>query len=195
MIVFFVIATVGFEAEYSTAQQPLGGAKQTKQDAQLEDALFLCLSQKLKVRPGQLRSAGDHTQAFDLTTGRSFFYDKDKKAWRDEKTGEFICPTKLSDPALEDALFLCLAQKLKIRPGELRSSMDHTQAYDLKSGRSFFWDKDKKAWRDAKTGECICPKCAPETTTPPPPKGNCLKAKYPHVEFILGGEVAMDRDS
>ena len=32
-------------------------------------------------------------------------------------------------------------------------------AFDSQSGRNFAWDKDKQAWIDTKTLECICPTC------------------------------------
>jgi|CXWL01.1.fsa_nt_gi hypothetical protein len=146
---------------------------QSSSDAQLEDALFLCLSQTLNVRPGELRDPSDHTRAFDPNTGRNFVYDRANKAWIDTKTGERMCPKTESAASLEDALFLCLSQTLKVRPGELRVSSDHTRAFDPNTGRNFVYDKKKKAWIDTKTGECICPKCVIEDakTTPQPPKG------------------------
>src|SRR5438094_759624 len=47
--------------------------------------------------------------------------------------------------------------------------VDPNTAYDTTRGKNYFWDKDKGSWGDGKTGECICPKCAPETTTTTPP--------------------------
>ncbi len=66
---------------------------------------------------------------------------------------------------LEDCLWICLKAK---SPGVERDPSDHTRAFNPKTGQNFVYDKDKKAWIDAKTGECICPKCPPKET---PPKG------------------------
>jgi nitrite reductase/ring-hydroxylating ferredoxin subunit len=188
VISFVLFASLILFTGHVMAQKPAAN------DAALADALYLCMRFKF---PNVRRDILDPSQAIDQSTGRSFFWDKDKGGWRDAKTGECVCPKCAEDPQKtpaqsEDALYLCLRFRF---PNVRRDVLDPSQAIDQSTSRSFFWDKDKKAWRDAKTGECICPKCAPENTTPPPPKGDCLKAKYPHVEFILGGEVAMDRDS
>jgi len=45
---------------------------------------------------------------------------------------------------------------------------DHTRAFDPDSGRNFAWDKEKQAWIDVKTGECVCPKCEPKRTAQQP---------------------------
>src|SRR6266481_7451884 len=46
---------------------------------------------------------------------------------------------------------------------------DGLTAFDPDSGRNFAWDKEKQAWIDIKTLECICPKCPPPGTVKPPP--------------------------
>ncbi len=125
------------------------------EDAALEDALWSCLHDR---SPGVERDASDHIRAFNPNTGQNFVYDKDKKAWIDAKTGECICP-KCPPKDLEDALWFCLKYR---SPGVERDASDHTRAFNPKTGQNFVYDKDKQAWIDAKTGECICPKCPPK---------------------------------
>jgi hypothetical protein len=140
---------------------------QKPSDEQLEDALYSCLKSKID-KPDMLghslsRGPYDYTRAYDRNTGRNFFFDKDKKAWIDAKTGEAVTPTNL-----EDALYCCLFQKVDkpdIAAGLIvghslsRGPYDYTRAYDRNTGRNFFYDASKPAWIDSKTGECVCPKC------------------------------------
>ena len=60
---------------------------QKASDAELEDALWICLRGKF---PGMEREIGDHTRAFDPQSGRNFAYENG--AWIDVKTGECMCP-------------------------------------------------------------------------------------------------------
>ena len=69
-------------------------------DAQVEDVLYRCLKQKL---PGVERDFADHGRAFDPTSGRNFFYDKEKHAWKDGKTGESICYGSISKAMVEES--------------------------------------------------------------------------------------------
>ena len=62
---------------------------QKASDAELEDALWICLRTKF---PGMQRDISDHTRAFDPDSGRNFAWDADKQAWIDTKTGECMCP-------------------------------------------------------------------------------------------------------
>lgn len=80
---------------------PKEGMSQKPSDAQLEDALYACLFNKINkpnISSGYIvgnslsRDPSDHTRAFDSESGRNFFYDKKKQAWIDSKTGECICP-------------------------------------------------------------------------------------------------------
>gem|GEM_PF-1629803 len=175
-------------------------------DAALEDALYTCLFEKFdkpKITLGRVtghsvhRDPIDHSTAYDDNTGRNFFYDKKTKTWKDGKTGESVTPKNL-----EDALYCCLFTKFdkpEITLGRVtghsvhRDPLDHSTAYDDNSGRNFFWDKDQQAWRDGKTGECICPKCAEQpkqSAQPPPPSGpnagNVLKSIASHVNVGVG---------
>ena len=78
---------------------------------------------------------------------------------------------KKAEAETEDAFYLCLRNKFKNIQREIS---DHTRAFDPDSGRNFAWDKDKQAWIDIKTLECVCPSSCPnsQTTqtpaTPPP---------------------------
>src|SRR5439155_17381027 len=155
-----------------------------------------CLQSKLK---NVARDPMNRDEAYDVSTGRSFFYDKNQ-GWRDAKTGEEVCPKKRAskDAVYESYLYVqCLQSKLK---NVARDPMNRDDAYDVSTGRSFFYDKKTQTWRDAKTGECICPKCAeqPKRTVPPqappspPPEQtewekrfSCLKAKFPRVKLHL----------
>jgi opacity protein-like surface antigen len=112
------------------------------------------------------RDLSDHGRAFDPDTGRNFFYDKDKEAWIDSKSGEQVCPqtgNTISDAAIvEDYWFkTCLRDHFK---NIQRDLSDHGRAFDPDTGRNFFYDKDKEAWIDSKTGEQICP--PPATSKP-----------------------------
>jgi hypothetical protein len=83
--------------------------------------------------------------------------------WIDVKTGQSIC---LPKPAyVEDGAYRCLKGKF---PNVRRDLHDHTRAFDPDSGRNFAWDKEKQAWIDVKTGECVCPKCEPKRTAQQP---------------------------
>ena len=152
-------------------------------DAQLEDALWNCLSKRV---PGTDRDAGDHTRAFNPNTGQNFVYDKDKNAWIDAKTGEAICPKSTTSAGLEDAFWSCLSERI---PGTDRDAGDHTRAFDPNTGRNFVYDKDKGAWIDAKTGECLCPKCPPPTATTTPPPGG------PSAEDLRRMRQSLERES
>ena len=151
-IIFFLVTSLTFFAEPLMAQKT--------RDAAIEDCSYLSLLNKLGLKKDEdraIRDPSDHTRAFDPKSGRNFFYDKNKQAWIDSKTGE-----SMSTFNLEDCFYLCLLNKLGLKKDEdraIRDPSDHTRAFDPKSGRNFFWDKDKQAWRDSKTGECICPKC------------------------------------
>src|SRR5260370_29909092 len=120
------------------------GQKASRAEGEREDALFLCLSQKLGVRPGELRDIGNPDHAFDAKSGRNFVYDHDKQAWVDTKTLQAVC----TPAEVEDWFFLCLSQKLGVRPGELRDIGNPDHAFDAKSGRNFVYDHDKQAWID-----------------------------------------------
>jgi hypothetical protein len=149
-------------------------------DAQLEDALWNCLSKRI---PGTDRDAGDHTRAFNPNTGQNFVYDKDKNAWIDAKTGEAICPKSTTSAGLEDSFWNCLSERI---PGTDRDAGDHTRAFDPNTGRNFVYDKDKGAWIDAKTGECLCPKCPPPSiATTPAPAGVGFFIVEPRAFFDL----------
>ena len=75
-----------------------------------------------------------------------------------------------SDAAYRDALVCSLTRDWE--PGTRHADYsDPDRAFDPKSGQNFVWDEEKGAWIDAKTGECICPKCPPpaaETTSTKP---------------------------
>ena len=58
---------------------------------------------------------------------------------------------KPSEAQVEDALYKCLQRALGLKTDEernIRDPLDHTRAFDPKSQRNFFYDKDKHAWRD-----------------------------------------------
>jgi hypothetical protein len=154
-------------------------------DAVYEDYIYVhCLKEKFKdVR----RDVMNHEQAFDQSSGRNFFWDKQRETWRDGKTGEDICPKKSAKSAVyEDYVYVhCLKEKFKdVR----RDVMNHGQAFDQAAGRNFFWDKDKQSWRDGKTGECICPKCSeqPARTAQGPNATDVLKSIASHVSVGVG---------
>jgi hypothetical protein len=127
-------------------------------EACLEDGLYQKLKRQIK---SVERDISDHTRAFDPETGRNFAYDKDRKAWIDTKTGQSVTPGLTpaeTEACWEDCCYKCLKSKIK---SVERDISDHTRAFDPESGRNFAYDKNKKAWIDTKTGECICPKCPP----------------------------------
>jgi len=108
--------------------------------------------------------------AFDPDSGRNFAWDKDKQAWIDIKTLKVVCPGSKGEPptyALVNILFhSCLEKKFP----HVERDTSGLSAFDPDSGRNFAWDKDKQAWIDTKTGECVCPKCATKPTAPEIPK-------------------------
>jgi opacity protein-like surface antigen len=166
---------------------PQGAIAQTGSDAQMEDALWKCLKQRI---PTVERSIGDHARAFDPESKRNFAWDSDKQAWIDTKTLESIC--RATDAIKEDVLWKCLKQRI---PTVERSIGDHTRAFDPVSKRNFAWDSDKQAWIDVKTLECICPKCPPPSTVKPPPQTSSVPKETSSgeeyakaLEFFGGGQ-------
>jgi prefoldin subunit 5 len=58
------------------------------------------------------------------------------------------------------------------KQGAERNLTEPERAHNPKTGQNLVWDKNKKSWIDAKTGECVCPKCPasnPNTTPSPKP--------------------------
>src|SRR5450759_3996563 len=109
----FVCVLCSTNTNVAIAETPAQAIKQTRQEAEVEDALYLCLKSKFNHVE---RNYSDHGNAFDPDAGRNFHYDKDKQAWIDSKTGECICPKCADAPAkaaaeVEDALYLCLKSK------------------------------------------------------------------------------------
>jgi hypothetical protein len=157
VVAFALFACVASFADPAMAQTKPGASPD-----QVEDATYACLYGKFNERSADivdsLQRSSDHTRAFDSKTGRNFVYDVDKKAWMDTKSGESVTSANL-----EDALYCCLYFKFNERSVDfvdsLQRSSDHTRAFDSKTGRNFVYDASKPAWIDAKTGECICPKC------------------------------------
>jgi len=125
-----------------------------------------CLEKKFP----NISRGGDGLTAFDPNSGRNFAWDKEKQAWIDIKTLECICPacSGKDDPKYAPVnIFFhgCLEGKF---PNISRGG-DGLTAFDPDSGRNFAWDKEKQAWIDIKTLECICPKCPSPSTAKPPP--------------------------
>src|ERR1700674_1431217 len=58
-----------------------------------------------------------------------------------------------ADPSASGILFQCLQEKWP----DIQSSGGHV--FVPETGQNLEWDKDKQAWIDVKTLECICPKC------------------------------------
>jgi opacity protein-like surface antigen len=159
----------------------------SKLNALYDDYQFVhCLREKFKTIE---RDPGDPTRAFDPQSGRNFFWDRDKEEWIDSKTGEVVCgpPTASQKNAIKDdyQFVNCLREKFKTIQ---RDPSDPTRAFDPQSGRNFFWDRDKEAWIDSKTGEQICP--PPTATTPPPPTtpktNDVVKTASVPARFELG---------
>jgi len=63
------------------------------------------------------------------------------------------------------------------------------RAFVPETGQNLAWDKDKQAWVDTKTGECICPKCSNTTE-------NVLKTigRSIHVDIGIGGGYTSGHD-
>ena len=182
MRILLAVSIITFFAIHAAAQ-----SADSKKKALREDWLFMnCLVKTLNVRPAELRDPVNPDRAFDPTTGRNFFYDKDKEQWIDAKTGEAICPkTGSAGPNVaalyEDWLFMnCLVKTLNVRPAELRDPVNPDRAFDPTTGRNFFYDKDKEAWVDSKTGEQVCP-----PPTAPKTKDGVKTASVP-ARFELG---------
>src|SRR5580700_11330568 len=195
-------------AERAAAQTPTGGGKNTPittqtptKDETYRDMRFeACLrwrhfsedigKQKsgVEIVGDQVRRDADPNSAYDSVTGQNFFWDKNKHAWTDAKTGEQVCPPAnaaqppTENETLRDLRFeSCLRWRhrsedigkqksgVEIVGDQVRRDADPNSAYDSVTGQNFFWDKNKHAWIDAKTGECICPKCDETKVTTPPP--------------------------
>src|SRR5256885_13614061 len=62
-----------------------------------------------------------------------------------------------SDAEYRDASFYCLSRDWE-KGTRHADYMDPNQAYDVKNGRSFFWDSKSKTWKDSKSGESVTPK-------------------------------------
>ena len=192
MILFVLFASLILFAGQGMAQKP-DAQKQTKADAELEDALYICLRAKF---PKVQRDPLDHANAYDLSTSRSFFYDKDKKAWRDAKTGECICPkcapettttttpppqeppSPPREPSAWEKRLSCLKARFPRLENEVSATFGGV-GHDPDSNRDFRWNEDKKSWVDDKTGECICPKCTINQINSPTPK-------KPKIEVSVG---------
>jgi hypothetical protein len=75
----------------------------------------------------------------------------------------------------------------------------HT-AFDPDSKRNFAWDKEKHAWIDVKTGECICPTCPPSRMAQQPTPSttdkvtDVLKTIGSSVSIGIGGGHTSGRD-
>jgi hypothetical protein len=97
-----------------------------------------------------------------------------------------------SDADLMNASWACLVLKFRRHvgnqgdpghPGAVEPDrLGPTEGYDPNSGRNFAWDSEQKAWIDAKTGECICPKCPPKTAASAPASAQSGQAAQPPPE-------------
>src|SRR5207237_7677971 len=63
------------------------------------------------------------------------------------------------------AFFACCLQK---KWPDVHYDKQSGYAFVPETGRNLAWDKEKQAWIDTKTLECICPKCEPKRTARAP---------------------------
>lgn len=114
---------------------------------------FRCLQEKwLDIQLGS-----DPNNAFIPETGQNLAWDAGKNMWIDVKTGEVV---KGACNISRGATFKYCMQK---QFPEIQLGSDSETAFDPVSKRNFAWDKDKQAWIDTKTLECVCPtKCIQE---------------------------------
>ena len=108
----------------------------------------------------------DPTQAHDSTTGQNLYWVPDKKTWVDSKTGQSVGfdGVRTSDGTIipappiiigaSDAL-LGAINGLPPTHQAKQDPTDPTQAHDSTTGQNLVWDRDKKTWIDAKTGEAL----------------------------------------
>jgi hypothetical protein len=175
----------------------------TTSDADLMNASWACLVLKFRRHVGNQGDPGHPgavepdrlgpTEGYDPNSGRNFAWDSEQKAWIDAKTGERICPkSQPSEADLRDTFWCCMVLKLRRHVGNTHDPghpglvepqrSGPTEGYDPNSGRNFAWDSEQKAWIDAKTGECICPKCPPKTAASAPASAQSGQAAQPPPE-------------
>jgi hypothetical protein len=127
--------------------------------------------------------------AFIPETGQNLAWDNRKQAWIDVKT---LRPVSGKYKTLKGAAFACCLQK---RWSEIRYDEKTGYAFVPETGQNLAWDKEKQAWIDVKTGECICPSSCPATSTAtaaPPPTPSSLPPTKPTPIFVRNyqpGEV------
>lgn len=112
---------------------------------------FRCLQEKW---PG-IQLDADANRAFIPQTGQNLAWDAGKNMWIDVKTGEVV---KGACNIPRGATFKYCMQK---QFPEIQLGADSDRAFDPESKRNFAWAKEKQAWIDVKTGECVCPKGCP----------------------------------
>src|SRR6266404_6678452 len=155
-----------------------------------------CLEKKFP----NISRGGDGLTAFDPNSGRNFAWDKEKQAWIDIKTLECICPAcsgKDNPKYAPVNIFFhgCLEGKF---PNISRGG-DGLTAFDPDNGRNFAWDKEKQAWIDIKTLECICAACSGKDDPKYAPVNiffhGCLEGKFPNIYRGGDGLTAFDPDN
>jgi hypothetical protein len=142
-------------------------------------AAFLCIKEKWP----DVRIDPDSKMVFVPGTGQNLAWDKDKQAWIDVKT---LRPVWGNCKNLSQALWTnCIKKKWP----EARIDPGSKMVFIPETGQNLAWDKDKQAWIDVKTGECICPKCEPKRTAQAPTPSTTDKVT--NVLRTIGGSVSI----
>ena len=131
---------------------------------------FRCLREKWPEI--QLGANGD--TAYVPETQQNLAWDAEKKSWIDVKTGATV------KGACNTPRGAWWRYCLRLQFPEIQLGANGDTAYDPESQRNFAWEKDKQAWIDVKSGECVCPKCPP---TEQPPTGTPPSFKPNEINF------------
>jgi hypothetical protein len=148
--------------------------------------LFRCLQTKW---PDVRLDKSHPDRAYIPETQQNVAWDNEKKAWIDTKTGKSVGPFK----TMRGALFACCLQD---KWPDVRLDKSHPdRAYIPETQQNVAWDKEKEAWVDTKTGECVCPKCPPSRTAQQPTPSTTdkvtgvLKTIGSSVSIGIGGGI------
>ena len=97
---------------------------------------------------GAVADLGDPTLAYNPTTGKNYYWDCNKNAWIDAKTGE-TAPGRFHGKIASDGSII---PPPPAQSGAVADLGDPTLAYNPTTGQNFFWDRDQQTWKDSKTG-------------------------------------------
>src|ERR1017187_9075374 len=104
--------------------------------------------------------------AYNPQTGQNMFWDCVKKTWVDSKTGKAV-PGRFEGKLDKDGEII---PPPPAQSGAEVDPINPKSAFNPQTGQNMFWDRDKKAWIDSKTGKEVLGRFKGKITKEPCPE-------------------------